>query len=156
MPLLFMSHKILYFALCSTHSVLIFDNYIILMVLTLICMQIFSQISFCSILTSTSKLILCRHLNIFIFPSHPHSFRNMHLILLPLQYPHYPNCSCSKRSFNFFSFYLAYSVNCHTLFSFWKVVLYFLPKYKSFPSIRMSLYLALFLSVQSVCPVHCH
>lgn len=95
MSLLSVSHKFLCFALCSAHSVLIFDNCIIPMVATIICMQIFFQISFCSILTTISKLILYNHLNISIFPSNPPPFRNLHH-LVSLITPHYPTCFLSS------------------------------------------------------------
>lgn len=66
MPLLFMSHKFLYLALCSSHSVLIFDNYISPMVLVLIFSADFPQVSSCINLTIISKLMLYRFHN-----SHP-------------------------------------------------------------------------------------
>lgn len=154
-----MSHKILCFALCSAHSVLIFDNYIILMVATLICMQIFPQISFCSISTTISKLICYRHFKISIFPSNPPPFRNLDHLLFSLMIPSLPKLFMLRTFTHLFSLHLAYSVNCQTLFCFWKVVIHFLPpltEYRSFPSIHISLYLALLLSARSVCPVYCH
>lgn len=150
MPLLFMSHKLLYLALCSTHSVLIFDNYIMPMVPILIFSADFPQISFCISLTIISKLMLSTRLQISQFLSNLPPLRNLDLLLLPIWQPHCLSYSGSEFSLTFSL--LSYSFTCQTLFCFWKVIHHFLlplsAGFITFSSMYISLCWALFLNAQ--------